>query len=168
MVVLRNVNRVKPACQLPSDVFVSAQSFKRVSPAFPPNTVTMLPKYCFNAALTSPEVQQNCFTDALHFENFSLLASYNDPDKGSPYPGYILFQQNTTRVCQATITKQCLQESNGDEELCMAMLVASAGLAGAPSKGVSHSGGSSSWSPGAAAGVAIAGGLAGASAGRLC
>jgi hypothetical protein len=157
MVILRNINRVKPACQLASDVYVSAQTFKRVSPAFPPNNVTMLPKYCFNAALTTPEPSQNCFVDALHFETFSLVASYYDPDKGSPYPGYILFQINTTRVCQATITKQCLQESNGDEELCMAMLVAAAGTTGVPTKNSGYKGGSGTWSPGAAAGIAVAG-----------
>lgn len=151
-----DVIRIKPACQLPADVLRSAQGFTRHSPAYPPNAVRLIPKVCFTAALTSPDPQQHCFTDALKFDSFSLLAAYNDPDKGSQYPGYVLFQANTTRVCQAVVSRECLEQSNGDEELCMAMLIAASGIGTAPNK-ASSSGGSFGWSPGTAAAVAVAG-----------
>jgi len=156
--VLFDTIRVKPACQLPGDVLRSAQSFQRVSPMYPPNTVELVPRLCFTAALSGPEPQLNCFQDVLQFEHFSMLAAYNDPDKGSQYPGYVLYQENTTRVCQNTITRQCLDDSNGDEELCMAMLVAATGLTSQSSK-PSDKSGAVSWSPGIVAGVAISGGL---------
>lgn len=68
------------------------------------------------------------------------------------YPGYVLFQENTSRVCQATITQQCLDQNNGDEDLCLVMLIA-ATLNNQGSGGVI-------WTPGAIAGVAIAGMIA--------
>lgn len=165
MIVMDDTIRVKPACPLATDVLRSAQSFQRVSRAFPPNVVQMVPQFCFNAALGGPEPTLQCFPDALYFEHFSLLAAYNDPDKGSQYPGYILYQENTTRVCVDTVTPECLKDSNGDEELCIAMLVASKGLAGQSGSrsgagGGDGRGGSGSgiiWNPGAVAGIAVAG-----------
>lgn len=150
--------RVKPACQLPSDVLQSAQSFERVSAAYPENAVSLVPRFCFVAALKSAEPQQQCFNDALHMEHFSMLAALSDPDKGSQYHGYVLYHDNVTRVCQATISPKCVAENNGDEELCMAMLVASSGITGQPSKGPGGQGGGYTWSPAAAAAVAVAGG----------
>lgn len=155
--ILMDSIRVKPACQLPTDVLRSAQSFQRISPAFPNNEVSLLPKFCFTAALSSPEPQQQCFTNALQMTHFSIMAVYNDPDKGSQFPGYSLYHDNVTRVCQSTITKKCLEDTNGDEELCMALLVAASGIAGQPSRQTGPGGGGYHWSPGAAAGVAIAG-----------
>jgi hypothetical protein len=155
--VLQDAIRVKPACQLPADVLKSAQSFQRISPVFPENSVSLLPKLCFYAALKSPEPQQQCFTNALQLEQFSLMAAYNDPDKGSQYPGYILYHDNVTRVCLNTVTQKCLQESNGDEELCMAMIVAASGIIGQPTKQEDGQNGGFYWSPGAVAGIAIAG-----------
>jgi hypothetical protein len=157
--VLQDAIRVKPACQLAADVFKAAQSFQRISPAFPVNSVRLLPKFCFFAALNSPEPQQQCFTDALQLEHFSLLAAYNDPDKGTQYPGYVLYHDNVTRVCLNTVTQQCLQESNGDEELCMSMIVAASGIIGQPTKQGQGQHGGFSWSPGTAAAIAIAGAM---------
>lgn len=155
--VLQDAIRVKPACQQAADVLKSAQSFPRISPAYPENTVRLLPKFCIYAALNSPEPQQQCFTDALQLEHFSLMAVYNDPDKGSQYPGYVLYHDNVTRVCQNTVSQKCLQESNGDEELCMAMIVAASGIIGQPTRQGGGQYGGFYWSPGAAAGIAIAG-----------
>lgn len=150
--------RVKPACQLPSDVLQSAQSFQRVSAAFPQNVVSLVPRFCFNAALKSAEPQQQCFNDALYMEHFSMLAALSDPDKGSQYHGYVMYHNNVTRVCQATISPKCVTDNNEDEELCMAMLIASSGIIGQPSKAAGGQGGGYIWSPGAAAAVAVAGG----------
>lgn len=152
-----DVIRVKPACQLPTDVLKAAQSFQRYSPAYPPNSLRLVPKFCFTAAISTPDPQPHCFTDALQFDSFSLLTAYNDPDKGSQYPGYVLYQENTTRVCQATISRDCLEQSGGDDELCMAMLVAASGIIGQPSRQAAASSGSFRWSPGTAAAVAVAG-----------
>jgi hypothetical protein len=150
--------RVKPACQLASDVLASAQRFQRISPAFPENSVSLVPRFCFSAALKTAEPQQQCFTDALHMQHFSMLAALRDPDKGSQYHGYVMYHDNVTRVCQATISPKCVADTNGDEELCMAMLVTSAGIPGQPSKSAFGQGGGYSWTPGAAAAVAVAGG----------
>lgn len=157
MMHIKDVIRVKPACQQPADVLKATQSFPRYSPAFPPNSVHLVPKLCFNAAISTPDPQPFCFNDVLQFDHFSLLAVYNDPDKGSQYPGYIFYQQNTTRVCQSTISPECLRESNGDEELCMAMLVAASGITGRSAQSGASGSGSFSWSPGVIAAVAVAG-----------
>lgn len=151
--MLEDTVRVKPACQLPSDVLRSAQSFSRVSPAYPPNDVRMIPKLCMSAALDSSVPQPYCFLDVLQFNYFSLLAAYNDPDKGTQYPGYILYQENTTRVCQSTISAECMQKNNNDEELCMAVLLAATSLTGAQGE-TGH--GRAGLSPSVAAGIAVA------------
>lgn len=149
--------RVKPACQLPSDVLESAQSFPRVSPVFPENAVSLVPRFCFVAALNSAEPQQGCYTDALRMEHFSMLAALSDPDKGSQYHGYVMYHENVTRVCQATISPKCVADNNGDEELCMAMLVASSRIMGQTGRGWGGPGGRFFLSPGGAAAVAVAG-----------
>jgi hypothetical protein len=150
-ITLQDVVRVKLACQLPADVLKSARAYARVSDAFPNNSATLLPQFCFTAALTAGPPLPHCFDDALHFKAFSLVAASNDPDSGGQFPGYVLFQQNTTRICEYTITKQCLAQHDGDEELCLAMLVTQA----MSSLDTNKPG--FSWSPGAIAGVAIAG-----------
>eukprot|EP00882_Tetradesmus_deserticola_P013577 GHRQ01014414.1.p1 GENE.GHRQ01014414.1~~GHRQ01014414.1.p1 ORF type:complete len:380 (+),score=89.24 GHRQ01014414.1:383-1522(+) len=147
-IVLRNVVRIKLACQIPKDVLKSARTYARVSPAFPENQVMLMPEFCFTAALQYNQVMQHCYRDALHFQDFSLISATNDPDSGSQFPGYVLYQQNTTRVCEATITPQCLAEHDGDEGLCLAILVTEA---------LSGGRGGFVWSPGAIAGVTIAG-----------
>jgi hypothetical protein len=155
--VMNNTVRVKPACQPAQDVLLSAQSFARVSDAFPPNTISLLDSFCFTATVSGPEPQRQCYEDALHADHFSFLASYQDPDKGSQFPGYVLYMANVTRVCINTISQQCLQDTNGDEELCMAMLVASgpSSQLGKPKEAKS---GGTVWTHGAVAGVAVAGG----------
>lgn len=139
---------MKLACQLPANVLKSALTYSRVSPAFPNNSVALLPKFCFTAALVYGQPEQHCYELALHFRTFSMIAASNDPDTGSQFPGYVLYQVNTTRVCEYTITQDCLSAHSGDEELCLAMLVTQA-LSG-DKQGFS-------WSPGAIAGVSIAG-----------
>jgi hypothetical protein len=147
-ITLQDVVRVKLACQLPEDVFKSVQTYTRVSDAFPNNSASLIPRFCFTASLVYGQPVPHCFADALHFKAFSLLSASNDPDSGSQFPGYILYQQNTTRVCEYTITQECLAQQDGDEELCLAMLVTQA---------LSGNKQGFSWSPGAIAGVAIAG-----------
>ncbi|WIA13591.1 hypothetical protein OEZ85_007157 [Tetradesmus obliquus] len=147
-ITLQDVVRVKLACQLPVDVLKSARTYTRVSPAFPNNTAVLLPRFCFTAALAYGLPDQHCYQDALHFKYFSMISSSNDPDTGSQFPGYVLFQENTTRVCEYTITKECLAAHDGDEELCLAMLVTQA-LQG-NQQGFT-------WTPGAIAGVSVAG-----------
>jgi hypothetical protein len=147
-ITLQDVVRVKLACQLPNDVLRSARTYVRVSDAFPNNSASLIPNFCFTAALTYGQRVQHCFKDALHFKTFSLLSASNDPDSGSQFPGYILYQHNTTRACEYTITQECLKQHDGDEELCLAMLVTQA---------LSGNKQGFSWAPGAIAGVAIAG-----------
>uniref|UniRef100_A0A383WP55 Protein kinase domain-containing protein n=1 Tax=Tetradesmus obliquus TaxID=3088 RepID=A0A383WP55_TETOB len=147
-ITLQDVVRVKLACQLPVDVLKSARTYTRVSSAFPNNTVVLLPRFCFTAALAYGLPEQHCYQDALHFKYFSMISSSNDPDSGSQFPGYVLFQENTTRACEYTITKECLAAHDGDEELCLAMLVTQA-LQG-NQQGFT-------WTPGAIAGVSVAG-----------
>jgi hypothetical protein len=145
-VYLLDVVRIKLACQLPAVAFASASSYKAL-PGFPNNSVAMRDDYCIDAAINQPTPARHCFQDALHFSSFAMLASTNDPDGGNQYPGYILYQQNTTRVCQSIVSEQCLQEHAWDEELCLAMLIA------ASTRGSD----AYVWTAGAIAGVAIAG-----------
>jgi hypothetical protein len=129
-------------------VLKSAKTYTRVSPAFPNNSAKLLPNFCFFAALEYGPAVQHCYTDALHFQAFSMISSSNDPDAGSQFPGYVLFQVNTTCVREYTITKDCLAAHGGDEELCLAMLVTQA---------LSGNKQGFAWTPGTIAGVAIAG-----------
>jgi hypothetical protein len=161
LLVLRDVVRVKLACQASQDVVASARSFKRASPAFPPNAVTLVPHVCFSAATRGAGRELTCYDDAIRFSAFSTLMANNEPDKGSQSPGYVLFQVNTTRVCQNFITQQCLQDHNDDEELCMAMLIAAARRGGGGAAMREGPAGGSFWTPGAVAGVALAGGCGG-------
>eukprot|EP00775_Hariotina_reticulata_P006955 gene6955-7171_t len=101
--------RIKLACQLPTDALASASSYKTL-PGFPNNSVILWDEYCVDAAITQAKPTQHCFQNVLHFANFTLLATNNDPDRGNQFPGYIIYQRNTTRACQSTITLQCLQD----------------------------------------------------------
>ncbi|KAF6251428.1 hypothetical protein COO60DRAFT_620396 [Scenedesmus sp. NREL 46B-D3] len=100
-IVLQDVVRVKLACQLPADVLRSARTYTPVSAAYPNNSVALIPEFCFTAALNYGEPAEHCFNDAVHFQTFSLISASNDPDAGGQYPGYVLYQQNTTRVCES-------------------------------------------------------------------
>lgn len=80
--ILQDVIRVKPACQLPTSTLQSAASFQRVSPAYPPNNLTLWPNFCFDAAVNGSSVTHNCYQNALHFNAFSNIAASDDPNLG--------------------------------------------------------------------------------------
>jgi hypothetical protein len=117
--------------------------------------VSLVPRLCLTAALSGPVATQNCFDNSLRFTTFSTVMAANDPDRGSQYPGYVLFQQNTTRVCQNFITPQCLADHSDDEEVCMAMLVAAVSDLGGPLSRRGGSGVPRGLTPAGAAGVAV-------------
>lgn len=81
-IVLQDVVRVKLACQLPQGTIRAAASFKRVSPAFPENNVTLWEHFCLDAAINGPQVTNQCYEDVMHFEAFSNIATSDDPSLG--------------------------------------------------------------------------------------
>lgn len=80
--ILRDVVRVKLACQLPTTTIKSASNFQRVSPVYPPNNLTLWNSFCFDAAVNSPTITHNCYKDVLHFNAFSNIAASDDPNLG--------------------------------------------------------------------------------------
>lgn len=150
--ILQDVVRAKLVCNPIDASLQSARSFRQL-PNFPPNNVSTLDGMC----VVSPSWEgQTCYTDSLHFQDFAFLVQHADPDSGNSWPGYVLYMHNTTRVCDYYISAACIAASGGDT--CIAQML----------DAIVNGTRGFMWTPGAIAGVAVAGGwVLGLVAGRL-
>eukprot|EP00878_Enallax_costatus_P027605 GHUV01029739.1.p1 GENE.GHUV01029739.1~~GHUV01029739.1.p1 ORF type:complete len:319 (+),score=80.47 GHUV01029739.1:267-1223(+) len=141
-IILEDVVRVKLVCNPIQDAVASAATFQSFPP-WPPNNVSIQPNTC----TMNSNWQPVCYQDSLYFEDFTTAVTASDPEAGINYGGYVLHMHNTTRVCDNYITAQCMQQLGMDT--CTAQLLDQL-FNGTKSHKF--------WTPGAIAGIAVAGG----------
>eukprot|EP00775_Hariotina_reticulata_P005704 gene5704-5944_t len=115
-IILRDVMRIKMVCNTLEGAFRSASTFKAIPP-FPPNNITKVQDTC----VTPANGVLRCYDNSLHFNNFIMLVRNTDPEAGRPFPGYVLYMENVTRVCNYYITEQCLAAYGQDS--CIAEML---------------------------------------------
>jgi hypothetical protein len=98
------------------------------------------------AAFLQCLTQQVCYAESILFTDMAFLVRNTDPDAGFSSPGYILYMNNTTQVCDNYITEDCY--STLGQDACIAELLNN--LLNGTQAGFE-------WTPGAIAGVAAAG-----------
>jgi hypothetical protein len=104
-------------CNTLEGAFNTASNFKAIPP-FPPNNVTQVQDTCVKQS----DGSSRCYDDSIHFNNFTMQVQNSDPEVGRSFPGYVLYMENVTRVCNHYITEQCLAAYGQVSGCCAAVL----------------------------------------------